>query len=411
MENMLFSVEETGGISLEDVFEAYMDCRKHKRNTYNAIAFEADYERKCIELWHSINSGTYHPVRSIAFIVTNPVRREVFAADFQDRVVHHLIAKRIEPLFEQRFIDDAYSTRKGKGTLYGIKRIEKFMYICSEGYTADCYVMKIDIQSFFMSIPKSILYDKVENFLLKNYHGDDLAILLYMIRETIFNRPEKNCIRRSPRSLWKGLPHSKSLFFTDGMHGLPIGNLTSQLLAQFYLDELDHLVKEDWGIEFYGRYVDDMVLIHKSKSHLLETRARIDKWLSENGLRLHPRKMYLQHYSKGVLFIGGMILPHRKYVSRRVVASCNRALDEWNRKAEKCPESSLDNIEDFVSSMNSYLGMMRYFSTYHIRRRVMENISPIWWKWIYVSGHIEKIVVKKRFSPLGQILDNINDYD
>ncbi len=285
------------------------------------------------------------------------------------------------------------------------------MYICSEGYTADCYVMKIDIQSFFMSIPKIKLYDKVEKFILENYHGNDISILLYMIRKTIFNRPEKNCVRRSPRLSWKGLPRSKSLFYTDGMHGLPIGNLTSQLLAQFYLDELDHLVKEDWGIEFYGRYVDDMVLIHKSKSHLLETRVRIDKWLSENGLRLHPRKMYLQHYSKGVLFIGSMILPHRKYVSRRVVASCNRALDEWNHMAEASPVSSLDNIEVFVSSMNSYLGMMRYFSTYHIRRRVMENISPIWWKWIYVSGHIEKIVVKKRFSPLWHILDNINDYD
>ncbi len=80
----LFPMEETGGISLEDVFSAYFDCRRKKRNTYNALAFESDYERKCIDLWREINSGTYRPSRSIAFIINKPVKREVFAADFRE---------------------------------------------------------------------------------------------------------------------------------------------------------------------------------------------------------------------------------------------------------------------------------------------------------------------------------------
>ena len=116
----LFPTEETGGISLEEVFEAYFACRRKKRGTHNALAFEADYERKCIELWRDINAGTYKPSRSVAFIVFKPVQREVFAADFRDRVVHHLVARKIEPLLEAEFIDDSYSTRKEKGTLYGI---------------------------------------------------------------------------------------------------------------------------------------------------------------------------------------------------------------------------------------------------------------------------------------------------
>lgn len=100
---------------MEDVFEAYFECRKKKRNTCNALAFESDYERRCVELWREINAGTYRPSRSIAFIINKPVKREIFAADFRDRVVHHLIAHRLVPLLEEKFIDDSYSTRQGKG--------------------------------------------------------------------------------------------------------------------------------------------------------------------------------------------------------------------------------------------------------------------------------------------------------
>lgn len=123
LQQSLFTDEELGGIPLEDVFEAYFECRKKKRNTCNALAFESDYERRCVELWREINAGTYRPSRSIAFIINKPVKREIFAADFRDRVVHHLIARRLVPLLEEKFINDSYSTRKGKGTLYGIEHV------------------------------------------------------------------------------------------------------------------------------------------------------------------------------------------------------------------------------------------------------------------------------------------------
>ena len=298
LQQSLFTEEELGGIPLEDVFEAYFECRKKKRNTCNALAFESEYERKCVELWREINSGTYHPSRSIAFIITKPVKREVFAADFRDRVVHHLIARRLVPLLEAQFIDDSYSTRKGKGTLYGILKVEEHIRQCSENYTKNCHILKIDIRSFFMKISKQRLYDLTERLLRERYEGNDLPVLLYLLRETVFNRPEKNCIRRTPPQSWRGLPKDKSLFHSDGTCGLPIGNLTSQLLALNFLDELDHLITGEWGIEHYGRYVDDMVLVHPSKERLLAVKANIAAWLTAHGLSLHPRKMYLQHYTK-----------------------------------------------------------------------------------------------------------------
>lgn len=385
---------------MEDVFEAYFECRKKKRNTCNALAFESDYERRCVELWREINAGTYRPSRSIAFIINKPVKREIFAADFRDRVVHHLIARRLVPLLEEKFINDSYSTRKGKGTLYGIEHVAEHIRLCSENYTKECYILKIDILSFFMKISKRRLYDLTEELLHERYGGNDLAILLYLLRETIFNRPEKNCIRKTSPQSWRGLPKDKSLFHSDGSCGLPIGNLTSQLLALNFLDGLDHLISEEWGVKHYGRYVDDMVLVHPSKEHLIEVKAKIAGWLSEHGLSLHPRKIYLQHYTKGVLFIGGMILPGRKYLSNRTVGFCYDAIDRLNRLAAGSPDYVKTHGEEFVSTINSYLGMMRHFSSYNLRCKVMSRIGKEWWQVIYFAGHLEKVVLKKRYRQI-----------
>lgn len=140
--------ENCGGIGLDELFQAYYDCRKNKRKTFNALEFEADYENRLLELWRDINAHRYYPGRSIAFVVTEPVKREVFAADFRDRIVHHLIINKINRLLEADFISDSYSCREGKGVQYGIKCIAEYMYLCSEGYTKDCYILKMDIQSF-----------------------------------------------------------------------------------------------------------------------------------------------------------------------------------------------------------------------------------------------------------------------
>jgi hypothetical protein len=296
--------------------------------------------------------------------------------------------------------DDSYSTRKGKGTLYGIEHVAEHIRLCSENYTKECYILKIDIRSFFMKISKRRLYDLTEELLHERYGGNDLAILLYLLRETIFNRPEKNCIRKTPPQSWRGLPKDKSLFHSDGSCGLPIGNLTSQLLALNFLDGLDHLISEEWGVKHYGRYVDDMVLVHPSKEHLIEVKAKIAGWLSEHGLSLHPRKIYLQHYTKGVLFIGGMILPGRKYLSNRTVGFCYDAIDRLNRLAAGSPDYVKTHGEEFVSTINSYLGMMRHFSSYNLRCKVMSRIGKEWWQVIYFAGHLEKVVLKKRYRQI-----------
>lgn len=396
-QEMLFKPEEMGGVSLEEVIEAYYDCRRRKRTTMNAIEFELDYEHECIELWHELNEHRYEPRRSIAFIVNHPVKREIFAADFRDRVVHHLIARRIYGLLEQQFLVDSYSTQKGKGTLFGIQRVEQHIRECSENYTKDCYVMKLDISGYFMSISKQRLYECVRDFLNERYPDKaQLPMLLYMLRITIFNRPEKNCIRKVPRSRWKGLPRNKSLFGTNGERGLPIGNLTSQLLALLYLDPLDHLVVSIWLILHYGRYVDDMVLVHPSAVYLLQIRDRIIRWLAERGLTLHPKKMYLQHYSKGVMFVGGMIKPGRKYISHRTIGRMFAVIHHYNQLLAGPSQVSQSDIEALTASMNSYLGMMRHYESERLFHRVLSRISADWYRYTYISkrGRRVKLVAR-----------------
>lgn len=387
-------------MSLEEVIEAYYDCRRRKRNTVNALEFEMDYEHHCIDLWKELNEHRYEPRRSIAFVVEYPVKREIFAADFRDRVVHHLIARRIYPLLEVQFHIDSYSTQKGKGTLFGIQRVEQHLRDCSEGYTKDCYIMKLDIQGYFMSISKQRLYDCIRRFLHGRYPEQDMPMLLYMLRKTIFNRPERNCVRKVPRWRWRGLPKNKTLFGTDGTIGLPIGNLTSQLLALLFLDELDHLLTGPWGVSHYGRYVDDMVLIHPSQEHLLAVRQRIACWLAKRGLRLHPKKMYLQHYAKGVLFVGGMILPGRKYISRRTTGRlfskihyCNILLAAPERPTPKA-------VESMVATMNSYLGMMCHYDAQRLFHRVLQQASSQWYRYVWFSRRGRRCKLVQRTATI-----------
>lgn len=399
MEQTLFKPEDMGGVSLEEVIEAYYDCRRRKRTTMNAIEFELDYESQCVELWRELNERRYEPRRSIAFIVDRPVKREIFAADFRDRVVHHLIYRRVMPLLEKQFILDSYATQVDKGTLFGIQRVEQHIRECSESYTKDCYIMKLDISGYFMSISKQLLYDCIDNFLSTHYpHKEQLPMLMYMLRCTIFNRPEKNCIRKVPRTRWQGLPLNKSLFHTDGLRGLPIGNLTSQMLALLFLDELDHKIEEEWGIEYYGRYVDDMVLVHPSAMQLLNVRQEIAAWLDGKELRLHPKKMYLQHYTKGVMFVGGMIKPGRKYISKRTVGRLFAKIHKYNTMLATTDKPSYAELEEMTACMNSYLGMMRHYQADTLFHKMLSRITPQWYRYTYISKRGSQIKLVARIA-------------
>lgn len=393
----LSSSQMNGSIELAELFEAYVDCRKNKRNTINAISFEMDYERELIQLWEDISSGNYQPGRSIAFVVNQPVKREIFAADFRDRVVHHFIINKLNPLFERTFIYDSYSCRLGKGTHAGILRAAHFIRQCSKQYTQDCFVLKLDIQGYFMAIDKRILWSNLRYFIEQNYVGQDVGTLLFLCHKIISNNPTKNCLIKGCRSNWNGLPPDKSLFHSKSGCGLPIGNLTSQIFANFYLNTFDHFIKHDLGIRHYGRYVDDFLLVHQDQVYLKSLVSIISDFLSTQlKLTLHPRKIYLQHYSRGAPFLGVVIKPNYIKSGRRIKGNFYNAINRHNLVVKDRKPTKEEQMA-FLCSINSYLGILKHYDTYRLRKRMLiKHLSVWWWNLMYFSGGCAKLVPKQR---------------
>lgn len=316
------------------LWNAYFEARKNKRNTMNVIAFEQNLEHNISVLYKDISERNYKLSPSICFIVNKPVKREIFAAHFRDRIVHHYVINKLMPLFENQFIYDCYSCRKGKGTHFGVKRLEHFLRSATQNYTREAYILKLDLSGFFMSIHKGILWNQVQRLLENKYHQEDRDLLLYLLKIIILNNPTNHCIRKGNPKDWVGLPTNKSLFYANSDCGLPIGNLTSQVFANFYLTPFDRFVKEQLKILYYGRYVDDFFIIHNDKTFILGLLSQIKRFLSQElRLTLHPNKMYMQLASRGVAFLGYQIKPWGIFLNRRILRSFNQFIEEMESLA------------------------------------------------------------------------------
>lgn len=387
---------------LIDLFEAYYECRKNKRNTINAIDFELNYESNIIKLADEIYTWSYKIWKSIAFIVNKPVKREIFAWDFRDRIIHHYVISKINPIFEKSFIYDSYSCRVWKWTLFWVKRIEKFIRSCSENYTKDCYILKLDIAWFFMSINKNILFKKLEDFLnfkkISVFQKEnsntgkeqelEYNLVLPIIKKIIYNNPTKNCVIKWNKKDWQGLPKSKSLFFAPENTWLAIWNLTSQVFANFYLDFLDKFVKQKLKIKYYGRYVDDFILIHTDKEYIKYCKAEIQLFLEQElNLIVHPKKIYLQHYTKWVSFLGTFIKPHRIYLKNNIKGNIYEKINLHNQKIRQNNWKIDKELRiEFRQSINSYLWLIKHYNSYKLRKKILLNyVSVYFWNYFYIA--------------------------
>lgn len=376
---------------------SYLQARKNKRNTHNQLRFEMYQEEGLVQLAKAIYHRKYNPKSCIAFIIHKPVMREIFAADFRDRVVHHLIIGKLNQLFEKQFIHDSYSCRVGKGTHFGIQRVDKFIRQCSANYTKDSYILKLDLQGFFMSINKNILFAKLEQFINEKYQQSDKELIIKLCNQIILNDPTNNCLIKGNKNDWNNLPHTKSLFHSQPNCGLPIGNLTSQVFANFYMNTFDHHIKHDLKIRYYGRYVDDFVIVHEDKEYLKRLIPKLAEFLqSELQATIHPKKIYLQHFSKGVKFLGTVILPNRIYIANRTKGNFYNAIEKQNQIARD-NKPTKEEQQAFQSSMNSYLGIMKHYKTYKLRKGMLfKNLCGWWWNYVYLSGGICKFELKTK---------------
>lgn len=333
-------------LSFAELVQAYLDCRKAKRNKPSAVAFEQSLERNLIDLYDELHVGTYRPGRSICFVVTRPKPREVWAADFRDRIVHHLLHNRIAPRFYASFIADSCACIPGRGTLYAAQRLESKIRSITQNWSKPAHYLKLDLANFFVSIDKNILLG-----LLSKRISEPWWMLL---AETIlFHDPRQDFEYRGDPTRLERVPPHKRLASQPAHLGLPIGNLSSQFFANVLLDALDQYVKHRIGARHYIRYVDDFILLHESPQWLNAARSDIDTFLIERlRLRLNPSKTILQPINRGVDFVGQVIHPWHRVTRPRTV---NEAI----HRAASVPREAL------FETANSYFGLFGQATSSH----------------------------------------------
>lgn len=349
------------GLTFEKLFEAYLDCRKHKRNTINALMFEYNLEQNLFRLYEDLVSGEYKIGQSICFIVLYPKPREVWAADFRDRIVHHLIYNEIKDRFYKRFIKDTYSCIPDRGTTNAVKSVRAHAESVTHNYIETAYFLKADLKNFFVSIDKNILYDEIQKFVNEEW-------VLNLIKQVIFHNPKTSVCIKSPAYKFDFLPKYKSLWHTQSDKGLPIGNLTSQFFSNVYLNVLDQYVKHYLKCKYYCRYVDDFVIMHKSPQYLNDVHKDLTVFLKERlNLELHQNKKLINKVDKGIDFVGFVVKPYRINLRQKTIKRIFKIIREQKLNEHWFYEGEL---ETFCSTINSYLGMLRNTNGYRLRKEI-----------------------------------------
>ena len=381
--------------SLENIYRAYLDCRKNKRNKHDALEFEFDADENLFKLCCDLQNRTYHPSTSVCFINKKPKLREIFAAHFQDRVVHHLLVRYLEKIWEPIFIFDSYASRQNKGTHLAVKRLKKFTQKVTNNSSIPAYYMHLDIKNFFLSIDKRVLFELITN---RKMHKN----MKWLTHVLIFHDPTKDYELKTSRSLLNKVPAQKSLFGDEDEKGLPIGNLTSQFFANVYLNGFDQFIKHELKCRFYMRYVDDFILIHKNKEILNSWKKPIKGYLKNYlNLKINESVTKIQPISNGIDFLGYIVRPKYTLVRRRVINN----LKEKLYKYKKILISNHDNIkkisynyeilENLYMSMNSYLSHMSHANSNNLIKSIFTDYPFL----LYYFGLNKNNKLKRLYVP------------
>ncbi len=348
-------------VLLNDMWLAYIDCKKRKNSKPGAIEFEYNALYNVQSITNEINERSYELRPSKCFIITQPTYREIFCADFRDRVVQHFVYRELNPIIDKMLIYDAANCRKGKGTDFAAKRVIRFVRQASDNYknADDTWYLKMDLSGFFMRIVREKLLEQVLDIIENRYEGSYQEELKYLVRIIILADATKNCIRVSNEEMWKELPLQKTLF--DNPNGLPIGNICSQMCANLYLNNLDHFIKSRH--KFYSRYVDDMIIIDKDKNKLYETLEMIREYLPEINMTLNQKKTFINKVKNGFTYVGVRIFPYYARVSKRRIKQLH--------KSQKTFKSKQDALQKTISRK----GMFQHYKGYNDMAKWMETLN------------------------------------
>lgn len=333
----------------EMLFNAWKEFKEGKKFKSDVILFEKDLEQNIFKLSRDLFSKTYRHGGYEGFYISDPKLRHIHKATVRDRVLHHAIMMNLNPIFEPTFIVNSFSCRIGKGSHKGVNTLRNMIRKENHNNTRQCYVLKCDIQKFFDSIDHDILF----RILSRNIKDEDVLRLLDVLIESY----------KSNRS---DIFHRK---------GVPIGNLTSQLFANVYMNEFDQFIKHKLKVKYYARYTDDFVIVSSDKSYLERIIPLINEYLLENlSLNLHPNKVEILSCNRGVDFLGYTIFPNHTLVRKKTRKRIER---NFHNKISLFKEKKIEKTK-VIASLNSYLGVLSHANEY----KCSENLKNYFGLWI-----------------------------
>ena len=368
-------LREPRNMLLAELYVAELLARKGgKRKTMDTHGFEVNLFENLIKLRDALWSGYYHPNRGTVHVIFDPVQREIFAAPYVDRILHHWIVGTIMKWQDKRLIYDSYSCRRGKGTLFGIKRMQHHILSVSHNMKRKAYVIQLDISGYFMHIRKDVLYDLVKSRVDQQFPPEArdrrYSILLWAVGQVIFDDPTNGVRLQGSYRDWIGLPEDKSLMLQPEGQGMVIGNYTSQTFSNIYLDPLDRFIKFTLGYKHYGRYVDDLyfVVTEDQLSQVKRDIRAIEAFLAPYGLSLNKKKTKITEVHKGVKFLGVVVRGFRLFPGKRLVKNFRRAV-YMVAAGQKNPEVIV-----------SYLGLFSHLDAGKITREVFNSVG---WNYVF----------------------------
>ena len=321
-------------ITVKKLLKAWQEFLRDKKNRKDVILFQAKLMDNILELHQDLKNKTYKHGGYVAFNISDPKPRQIHKATAQDRLLHHLIHQELYEYFDKKFIHDSYSCRVSKGTHKAMNRFRDFFRKVSKNNTRTCWVLKCDIKKFFANIDHEIL----KNILAKHIQDKDILWLLDQVIDSFSTNSARGVLAKV---------------------GLPLGNLTSQLLVNVYMNEFDQFVKRELKVKYYIRYADDFVILSESKEHLGDKLSKIQNFLSESlKLSLHPDKVFIKTFASGVDFLGWVHFPRHRVLRTSTKRRMLKRLSE-NPKEE---------------SRQSYFGMLSHGNAYKLQKEIQNKL-------------------------------------
>jgi len=343
--------------SWENLYKAYENAARGKWYRDDVVRFSANLEEELINLQNHLIYQTYKVGRYREFYVYEPKKRLIMALDFRDRVVQWAIYQQLEPLFDKQFIYDSYGCRKGKGTHRAADRLQYWIRAVSRK-PEDWYYLKLDISKYFYRVDHECLMR-----ILRSKIDDER--LLWLLKTII------DCEHTAfglPLGVDPDQCKPEDRLYTVGM---PIGNLTSQLFANIYLNELDQYAKHELKLRYYIRYMDDIIILHPDKKYLASVKDDLEIFLNEK-LRLNlNKKTAIRKVKTGIEFVGFRIFPTHRKLKKKSLRKMKSRLKYLAKQYQK----GNVGFETVHSSVMSYFGTMKHFNSYGLRRYLSRKIK------------------------------------